>query len=110
MFYNRIVNLDAGSYLCMTPEKSLAKAEKKKKEFYLHSCLELRRTFTPMVYSADRIPGAEALAAQKRFATLLSYNMKWEYSEMCAFLNARMSLAIVRSNSLLICGPHDKWA
>ena len=61
-----------------------------------------------MVYSADRIPGAEALAAQKRFATLLSYNMKLEYSEMCAFLNARMSLAIVRSNSLLLRGPHDK--
>ena len=28
MFDIRIVNLDAGSYLCMTPEKALAKAEK----------------------------------------------------------------------------------
>ena len=28
MFDIRIVNLDAGSYLCMTPEKALAKSEK----------------------------------------------------------------------------------
>ena len=28
MFDIRIVNLDAGSYLCMTPDKALAKAEK----------------------------------------------------------------------------------
>ena len=61
-----------------------------------------------MVYSADRIPGAEALAAQKRLATLLSYKLKWEYSEMCCFVKARMSLAIVMSNSLIIRGPQDK--
>ena len=76
MFDIRIVNLDAGSYLCMTPEKALAKAEKEKKDLYLQACLERRRTFTPMVYSADRIPGAEALAAKKRLAALLRYNLK----------------------------------
>ena len=53
MFVIRIVNLDAGSYLRMTPEKVLAKAEKEKKNLYLQACLEHRRTFTPMVYSAD---------------------------------------------------------
>ena len=63
-----------------------------------------------MVYSADGIPGAEAFAAQKRLAALLSYKLKWEYSEMCGFVRARMSLAIVRSNSLLLCGPHEKGA
>ena len=94
----------------MTPEKALAKAEKEKKDLYLQACLEHRSTFTPMVYSADRIPGAEALAAQKRSATLLSYKLKREYSEMCGFVRERMSLAIVRSNSLLLCGPCDKGA
>ena len=34
--------------------------------------------------------------------------MKREYSEMCGFVRARMSLAIVRSNSLLLHGPWDK--
>ena len=63
MFDIRIVNLDAGSYLRMTPEKALAKVEKEKKDLYLQACLESRRNFTPMVYSADGIPRADALAA-----------------------------------------------
>ena len=61
-----------------------------------------------MVYSTDGIPGAETLAAQKWLAALLSYRLKREYSEMCDFVQARMSLAIVRSNSLLLRGPLDK--
>ena len=63
-----------------------------------------------MVHSADGIPGSEALAVQKRLAALLSYKLKREYSEMCGFVRAKMSLAIVRSNSLLFRGPHDKGA
>ena len=63
-----------------------------------------------MAYSADGIPRAEALAAQKRLAALLSYNLKQEYSEMCGFVRARMSLAILRSNSLLLRGPRNKGA
>ena len=94
----------------MTPEKALAKADKEKKDLYLQACLERRRTFNPMVYSAYGIPGAEALSEQKRLAALLSYKLKREYSEMCGFVRARMSLAIARSNSLLLCGPRDKGA
>ena len=104
----RIVNLNAGSYLRMTSEKALAKVEKEKKDLYLQACLERRRTFTPMVYSSDVIPGAEDLAAQKRLAALLSYKLKREYLEMCGFVRAQMSLAIVRSNSLLLHIPRDK--
>ena len=110
MFDIRIVNLDAGSYLHMTPEKAHANVQKEKKDLYLQACLESRRTFTPMVYSTDGIPGAEALAAKKRLAALLSYNLKREYSEMCGFVRAMMSLVIVRPNSLLLRGPHDKGA
>ena len=61
-----------------------------------------------MVYSADGITGAEDLAAQRRLSALLSYMLKREYSEMCGFVRERISLAIVRSNSLLVHGPHDK--
>ena len=63
-----------------------------------------------MVYSAYRIPRAEVLAAQKRLSALLSCKLKREYSEMCGFVRARMSLAIVSSNSLLLRGPRDKGA
>ena len=41
---------------------------------------------------------------------LLSYNLKREYSEMCGFLKASMSLMIVRYNLLLPCCPQDKVA
>ena len=73
MFDIRIVNLEAGSYLRMTPEKALLKAEKENRYLYLQACLERRSTFTPMVYSTDGIPRAEALAAQNRLAALLRY-------------------------------------
>ena len=63
-----------------------------------------------MVYSVDGIPGAEALAAQKGLVALISYKLKREYSEMCGFVQASILLAMVRSNSLLLCGPHDKGA
>ena len=63
-----------------------------------------------MVYSADRIPGAEELAAQKRLVALPRYKLKQEYSEMCGFVRARMSLAIVRSISLLLRRPPYKGA
>ena len=110
MFDIRIVNLDLGSYLRMTPEKALANMEKEKKDLYIQACLECRRTFTYMVYSADGLPGAEALAAQKRLSALLSYNLKREYSKMCGFVRARLWIAIVRSHSLLLRGPRVKGA
>ena len=63
-----------------------------------------------MVYSADGIPGSEDLAAQNRLASLLSYKLEREYSEMCCFVRERMSLEIVRSNILLLRIPRDKGA
>ena len=63
-----------------------------------------------MVYPAEGISVAEALAAQKRLASLLSYKLKREYFEMCGFVRARMSLAIVRYNILILRRPHTKSA
>ena len=57
-----------------------------------------------MFYSADRIPGLEALAAHKRSASLLNFKLKQEYSELHGFVWERMSLAIVRLNRLLLRG------
>ena len=39
IFDIRIFNLDAGSYLRMTPGKDLANAEKENKDLYLQACL-----------------------------------------------------------------------
>ena len=61
-----------------------------------------------MVFSAEVIPGSESLAAQNILSVLLNYKLKQEYSEMCGFVKARMSLAILSSNSLLLRGTRDK--
>ena len=108
MFDIIIVNLDVGSYLRMTPKKALAEAEKDKKDLYLQLCLEHRRPFTTMVYSLDIIPGVEALDSHKSLAALLSFKLNREYLKMCGFVRARVSLRIMRSNSLLLRGPQDK--
>ena len=76
MFDIRIVKLDASSYLHMTPKKAFVNREKDKRVLYIQDCLEFRRYFTPMIYYPDGIPGAEALAAQKRLDALLSFKMK----------------------------------
>ena len=63
-----------------------------------------------MIYSADGIPRAEALDAQKRLVALLSYKLKRECSEMSGFVRARTSLFILISNSLLLRGCQEKEA
>ena len=108
MFYIRIANLDVGSYLRMTPENVLAKAEMEKKDLYLQACLERRQTFTPMFYSLDGMPVVDSLAAQKILVALLRYKQKREYSEICGLVRTRMSLVLVRSNSLLLRVPWGK--
>ena len=77
MFNIRIFNIDAGSYLRMTPEKALAKAEKENKYLCLQACLERRWTFSAMVYSADVIHVAETLASQNILTALIIYKLKW---------------------------------
>ena len=63
-----------------------------------------------MVYSVDGIPGIEDVAPQGRPASLFCNKLKLEYSEMCEFVIAGMSLVIVRSNTLLLRGVRVKEA
>ena len=84
--------------------------EKEKKDKYLHSCMDRRRYFTLMVYSVDGFTGTGDVAAHRRLASLFSNKLKREYSEMCGFVRARMSLAIVISKTLLLRGARDKEA
>ena len=53
-----------------------AKAKNYKKGLYLQDYLERRHLFTPMAYSVEEIPEAEALVALERLAALLSFKLK----------------------------------
>ena len=68
IFDMQTFNLDSGSYLCQTYVKALSAEEKEKKDKYIHTCLEHSHNFTPMVYSVDRNPSAEAVSVQLRLA------------------------------------------
>jgi len=100
----RITDTDAKSYAGISSKKVLEKAAKAKKDKYLDACLERRKSFTPLVYSVDGMPCKEAKAFEKRVASLLASKWERRYSEMVGFVRARMSLAIVRSNTRLLRG------
>ena len=104
-FDMRIVNLDAGSYLLQTSENDLVTEEKGEKEKYPQPCLERRQFFNPIVYASDEIYGKETSAAHQCLAFLLSNKLKKGYSEMCGFVRARMSLAIVKCKILSSVAP-----
>ena len=90
--------------------KAMATEEKEKKDKCFQTCLERRNSFTQILYSADGIPRTEAVAAERRLASLLINKLKREYLEMCGFIRVSISLAIVRSNTLLLQGTRNKEA
>ena len=104
IFYIGIVNLDAGSNLCMTPEKALAEADNDKKDKHLHTYLDHSHYLTPLAFSADLIPVAEAWNTTAIIASHLRSKLKREYSNMRIFVPSRMALTTVRPNNILLQG------
>jgi hypothetical protein len=100
----RVTDTDAASYASSTPEKVLRKHEQEKKKKYLESCLEQRRHFTPFVCSTDGMLGLEAKQLLKRIAGKLAIRWKTTYSQVCGYVNARMSIAILRATHLCLRG------
>jgi hypothetical protein len=104
IFDMRITQTDAPSYRGGDPLLILKRAEATKKKKYLTACLDERKHFTPLVYSVDGVAGPETRGAEKRLAFHLAKKWNREYSEMCGYVRTRMSIAVVRSNTLLLRG------
>ena len=51
--------------------------------------------------------GIEAKAARKRLASKLAEKWHKEYSQVCGFLRARLSVALVRATSQCLRGTRD---
>ena len=100
----RVTDTDAKSYCKRLPAKVLETHEKEKKRKYLGACLERRRHFTPFVCSVDGLLGREATIFSKRPAAKLAVKWQRTYSEVCGYVNARLSIAIVRATHLCIRG------
>ena len=74
----------------MTTKKDLPKEEKEKKDKFLQTCMDSRRKLNPLVYSDGVIPIMEKWSEEKILASHLNFKIKWEYSKMCGFVQARM--------------------
>ena len=87
----RITDTDARSYQKKEFSKVLEQHEKDKKDKYLQTCLEMRKDFTPMVYSVDGIAGRESRNAEKRLATHLAgkgWQSRWSVRTASSFVAA----------------------
>jgi hypothetical protein len=100
----RVTDTDAKSYCSRDPHKVLAQQEREKKKKYLDACLEQRRHFTPFVVSTDGLVGREAGELLKRLSLRLAEKWERPYSVVRGFVNARMSIAIVRASHLCLRG------
>ena len=57
-----------------------------------------------MIYSVDGMADKHARATEKRIAGILAAKWTRQYSQMASFVQTRMCLAIVCSNTLLLRG------
>ena len=100
----RVTDTDAKSNLSKDPAKVLESHEKEKKRKYLASCIAQRRHFTPFVVSTDGLLGKEAKCLLKKLSTALADKWEKPYAVVRGYVNARMSIAIVRATHICLRG------
>ena len=92
-----MTDVDAKSCRSRDPDKVLETQEREKKRKYLDACIQQRRHFSPFVVSTDGLMGKEAKLIMSTLAAKLAEKWEKPYSEVCSYVNARMSIAIVRA-------------
>ena len=88
----RVVNTDALSYACKSPEKCLHEVKRGKKKMYLEACPQQRRHLSPFVASVDGLLGVEATATLKRIASRLATKWRQPYSKTCGYVKSRVAI------------------
>ena len=107
-----VADTDAKAYKDLSSRTVLEAATRVKKTKYLKACLDQRRTFTPLAYKVDSMAGIKARAFEKRIASLLAVKWNREYSKLVGVIHVKMAMAVVRANTLLLCGAclkQPKW-
>ena len=102
VFNIRVTDTDESSYGNRSSAKVIQQAEKAKCDKYKSAWQDRQRDFVPLVYSVDGLPGKRAKAAERRLAALLTAKWERQYSVVVNFVRVWMSLAVVRSNTLLM--------
>jgi hypothetical protein len=101
----RITDVDAASNQSKDPQKVLTTQKKKK---YLEVCLKQRHHFTTFMVSINGLLGREVNTLLKKLSSVLAE--KWQKSfpeeEVCGYVNAHMSIAMVQATHLCLRGSH----
>jgi hypothetical protein len=100
----RAIDADAKSIRSKYPTKVLAAHERERNKKYLEACLAQRRHLTLCVASTDGPFGKRANILLKKLSALLADKWEKSYSQVRGYVNARMSLAIVRATHLCLRG------
>ncbi|KAL7480450.1 hypothetical protein ACHAW6_006145 [Cyclotella cf. meneghiniana] len=100
IFDIRICDTDARPY-------ANTSSSKEKVQKYKPACITHGQDFTPLVYSADGLAFKEARKAEQCLACILASKWDQAYSDTANFICVRMSLPIIWSNTLLLCGEHN---
>ena len=104
VIYVRVTDSDAPLKVMLDPMKVMLLQEKAKKKKYLARCEEQRRHFAPYVADCYGLLGKETVAINKRMASKLSAKWRTAYSVTCGFVNARISIAILRASHRCLRG------
>jgi hypothetical protein len=100
----RVTDTDAKSYRHRDPVKVISTEEEEKKWKYLKSCLEQQCHFTPFVCSTDSLLGREVETFAKQLTAKLATKWQKTYSQVCGYVKARLSIAIVHATHLCLHG------
>ena len=100
----RVTDSDAPAKVKIDPMQVLRTQEKEKKKKYLDRCIEQRRHFAPYVVDCYGLLGKEARAVNKKLAAKLESKWRTPYSVTCGFVNARISIAILRASHRCLRG------
>jgi glycogen debranching enzyme len=104
VFDTRITDLDGNTNKDKKTETILSAHEEEKKKKYLPLCLKQRMHFTPLVASTDGVLGEEFARTVQRVAAMTAKKWDKPYSQVCAYVKARISIAIARSTHLCLRG------
>jgi hypothetical protein len=99
-----MTNTDAKSYCQQDPNKVLATQEKEKKQKYLKACLEQCCHCTPSICSIDGLLGKASTFAKELAAKLAIPKWQCIYSQVCGYVQAHLSIAIVRATHQCLHG------
>ena len=74
----------------------------------MEDCLAPQGSVMPLLYLVDGMACKEVKAYKNHFALLLAKEWERPYSEVVGYVRGRMSMLIIRSNLMILCGARSK--